>query len=159
MFHKWNKLIKRVQIEKQKLTLFYIVIWTTTWQNQQNECTPSEDSDQPGHPPSLIRVFAVRMKKAWVLRLWSDWSESSLGTQSLCWVCHVVVQFYLFITQKILHVGALTICSKLISISRQFRQPWIDNNYLRSMEAIVWFQSNLTFAKLNIVASSRNAYH
>ena len=23
---------------------------------------PSEDSDQPGHPPSLIRVFAVRMK-------------------------------------------------------------------------------------------------
>ena len=30
-------------------------------------CAPSEDSDQPGHPPSLIRVFAVRMKKAWVL--------------------------------------------------------------------------------------------
>ena len=27
-------------------------------------CTPSEDSDQPGHLPSLIRVFAVRMKKA-----------------------------------------------------------------------------------------------
>ena len=30
-------------------------------------CAPSEDSDQPGHPPSLIRVFAVRMKKACVL--------------------------------------------------------------------------------------------
>ena len=29
-------------------------------------CAPSEDSDQSGHPPSLIRVFAVRMKKAWV---------------------------------------------------------------------------------------------
>ena len=28
---------------------------------------PSKDSDQPGIPPSLIRVFAVRMKKAWVL--------------------------------------------------------------------------------------------
>ena len=27
-------------------------------------CAPSEDSDQPGHSPSLIRVFAVRMKKA-----------------------------------------------------------------------------------------------
>ena len=46
---------------------------------------PSEDSDQPGHPPSLIRVFAVHMKKALVLtyplsaqrRL--GWSESSLG--------------------------------------------------------------------------------
>ena len=41
----------------------------------------SEDSDQPRHPPSLIRVFAVHMKKTWVLiyplsthwRLWSDW--------------------------------------------------------------------------------------
>ena len=30
-------------------------------------CAPSEDSDQPGHPPSLIRIFTVRMKKAWVL--------------------------------------------------------------------------------------------
>ena len=57
-----------------------IQIWAATWQNQQNECAPSEDSDQPWHPPSLIRVFAVRMKKACVLsyplsaqrRLWSD---------------------------------------------------------------------------------------
>ena len=30
-------------------------------------CAPSEDTDQPGHPPSLVRVFAVRMKKPWVL--------------------------------------------------------------------------------------------
>ena len=30
--------------------------WATTWQNQQNECAPSEDSD----PSSLIRVFTVR---------------------------------------------------------------------------------------------------
>ena len=36
---------------------FYIL--ATTWQNQQNECAPSKDSDQPGHLPSLIRVFAV----------------------------------------------------------------------------------------------------
>ena len=48
------------------------------------------------------RVFAVRMKKAWVLsypmstqrrliRLggYPSWSESSLGAQSLCWFCHV----------------------------------------------------------------------
>ena len=45
---------------------------------------PSEYSDQPGHPPSLIRVFAVPIKKAWVLsyplsaqrRLWSDWADA-----------------------------------------------------------------------------------
>ena len=44
----------------------------------------SKDSDQPGHLPSLIRVFAVRMKKHWVLsylksaqrRLWSDWVDA-----------------------------------------------------------------------------------
>ena len=80
----------------------HISIWTTTWQNQQNECAASEDSDQPGHPPSLIRVFYVRMKKAWVLsyplsaqrrliRLGGcpGWSESSLGAHSFCWYCHV----------------------------------------------------------------------
>ena len=38
-----------------------------SWQNQQNDYAPSEDSDQPGHPPSLIRVFAVRLKKVWAL--------------------------------------------------------------------------------------------
>ena len=37
-------------------------IWATTWQNQQSECAPSKDSDQPGHPPSLIRVL-----------LWAQW--------------------------------------------------------------------------------------
>ena len=60
--------------------------WAATWQNQWGDCAPSdlfvlrlnvpvnnfsvmsgrnapsEDSDQPGHPPSLIRVFAVRLK-------------------------------------------------------------------------------------------------
>ena len=47
-------------------------------------CAPSEDSDQPGHTPSLLRVFAARLKKAWVLsyplsakrRLWSDWVDA-----------------------------------------------------------------------------------
>ena len=50
-------------------------------------------------------VFAVRMKKAWVLsyplsvqlrliRLGGcpGWSESSLGAQSFCWFCHVAAQ-------------------------------------------------------------------
>ena len=68
--------------------------WAATWQNQQNECAPSEDSDQPGHPPSLNRVFAVRMKKAWVLSYplsaqRRPWSESSLVAQPHCWFCHV----------------------------------------------------------------------
>ena len=69
-------------------------------------CEPSEDSDQPGHPPSLIRVFAVRMKKHWVLsdplsaqqRLWSDWADAQADLSlhwmhiPFCWFCHAVAQ-------------------------------------------------------------------
>ena len=47
----------------------------------------------PGHPLSLIRVFAVRIKKPWILsyplsahrRLWSDWAYAQADL-SLCWV-------------------------------------------------------------------------
>ena len=35
--------------------------WAATWQNQESECAPSEDSDQPGHQPSLISVFAMHL--------------------------------------------------------------------------------------------------
>ena len=34
--------------------------WAASWQNQQSGCAPSEDSDEPGHPPGLIRVFTGR---------------------------------------------------------------------------------------------------
>ena len=63
-------------------------------------CAPSEDSDQPGHPPSLIRVFAVRMVKAWTLsyplcakrRLWSDWADAQADL-NLCWAHSHFVDF------------------------------------------------------------------
>ena len=69
-------------------------------------CAPSADSDHPGHPPSLIRVFAVRMKKAWVLsyplsvkrRLWSDWADAQpdlslcWAHRPLCWFCREAAQ-------------------------------------------------------------------
>ena len=43
-------------------------------------CAPCEDSDQPGNLPSLIRVFAVRMKKAWVLSYPLNASEDFIQT-------------------------------------------------------------------------------
>ena len=75
-------------------------------------CAPSEDSDQPGHLPSLIRIFAVRMKKAWVLsyplraqrRLWSDWADAQADL-SLHWANTHFVGFvmrrlrYLYLSQ------------------------------------------------------------
>ena len=45
-------------------------------------CAPGEDSDQPGHSPSLIRVFALSMKKVWVFSYplrdskKSDWADA-----------------------------------------------------------------------------------
>ena len=68
-------------------------------------CVPSKDSDQP----SLIRVFAVCMKKAWVLsyplstqrRLWSDWADAQADLSLLwahmpfCWFCHEAAQMSL----------------------------------------------------------------
>ena len=64
-------------------------------------CVPSEDSDQPGHLFSLIRVFAVHMRKAWVLsyplstpwRLWSVWVDAQTDL-SLLWVLMPFCWFY-----------------------------------------------------------------
>ena len=76
--------------------------WNEPWHDKTNKmaCAPSKDSDQPGHPPSLIRVFAVRMKRAWVLsyplsmqrRLWSDRADAQVD-KSLHWVHSHVDRF------------------------------------------------------------------
>ena len=54
---------------------------------------PSEDSDQPGHPLSLIRVFVVRIKKAWDLSYTferTDWADAQADLR-LRWAhCHFV---------------------------------------------------------------------
>ena len=81
------------------ITHMQIVTWSgsnmkTEPRHEKNNkmiCAPSEDSDQPGHLPSLIRVCAVRLKQNWVLsypmsaqrRLSGcpGWSESSLETK------------------------------------------------------------------------------
>ena len=61
------------------------------------------------HPPRLIRVFASRMKKAWVLsyplsaqrRLWSDWADAQADLSlrwvqmPFCWFCHGAAQIHL----------------------------------------------------------------
>ena len=57
------------------------------WQMRRNTAKPTM-----WRPPSLIRVFAVRMKKVWVLsyplsaqlRLWSDWADAQADL-SLRW--------------------------------------------------------------------------
>ena len=80
-------------------------------------CVPSEDSDQLGHPPSLIQislgvrpVWSESSLSAWrklgsLAAHWAQaktliwlggcpgWSESSLCAKSFCWFCHEAAQF------------------------------------------------------------------
>ena len=64
-------------------------------------CAPCEDSDQPGHPSSLISLRCPHEKSLGpelptehtaktLIRLGGcpGRSESSLGAQSFCWICH-----------------------------------------------------------------------
>ena len=93
-------------------------------------CALSEDSDQPGHPPNLIRVFAVpgirpvlpesSLWAQWVakdpsffscgqrrlIRLGGcpSWSESSLAHMPFCWVCHEAAQVTLLYCMGYYHV-------------------------------------------------------
>ena len=46
--------------EKTDFHVTRLVYWPPHDKTNRMTCAPSEDSDQPGHPPSLIRVFAVR---------------------------------------------------------------------------------------------------
>ena len=92
----WPRIVT-TSLEEEAGTLLAVCwTWAATLQNQQNECAPSEDSDQPGHPSSLIRDFAVRMKKVWVLsyplsaqrRLWSDWAHTHFVSFVMSWLTY-----------------------------------------------------------------------
>ena len=68
----------------------YRTVWAAAWQNQQNDCAPIEDSDQPRQLPSLIRVFAVcsmgsqgskvsSCRQRWLIRLGGCPGQSRQG--------------------------------------------------------------------------------
>ena len=40
---RWMDNVKKSILPKHKVS------WAASWENQQNDCAPSEDSDQPGH--------------------------------------------------------------------------------------------------------------
>ena len=95
LFRLWHSLTN-----KQRLQWHSDTEMSRDMTNQQYGCAPNEDSDQPGHPSSLIRIFAVRMKKAWVLsyplsaqqRLWSAWADAQANL-SLHWAHTHFVSF------------------------------------------------------------------
>ena len=105
-------MVFRNQVSSDWLALQEDKIRATSWQNQQNGIAPSEDSDQPGHLPNLIRVFAVRMKKAWVLGY-------PLNAQSFCWFCHEAAceNWPDNLNQYCVHLLALPIAQPILRLS------------------------------------------
>ena len=91
-------------------------------------CASRKDSDQLGHAPSLIRVFAVRMKKAWILSFplsaqrrlggYPGWSESSLGAHALVLVLSWFGSF--------LHVSYLILLDLTICV--WWTEVWMSDN-------------------------------
>ena len=95
-------------------------------------CAPSENSDQPGHPPSLIRVFAVRMKKAWVLSYPLSAIEASDQTgrmpRLICVfagrTCHFLVFFH-EAAQMVISICSVQITYSSLNSNLNFSSPFI----------------------------------
>ena len=97
-----------------KLALWYFK-WATTCQNQQSDCAPSEDSDQPGHLPS------------------PSWSESSQDALSFCWFCHVLAQSHF------MHGTVSFFIPKLVSwVGYAFFQFTAPNEWKKQHSDISW---------------------
>ena len=94
----------------------YGSVWPDIWPKNKYMSliyAPREDSDQYGHPPSLIKVFAVHMKKAWGATHWAHrlirvrWAHSRFvertgWSESLCSQCDLnfMVQWFCLVSQK-----------------------------------------------------------
>ena len=82
--------------------------WATSWQNQQNDCAPSEDWSDCADAQSdqslrcalngFLRIQTLFMRTANTLIGLGGcpgWSESSLCAQSFCWFCHETAHMFL----------------------------------------------------------------
>ena len=127
--------------------------WATSWQNKQNDCAPSEDSDQPGHPPSLIRDFACApwvVKDSGFLRADSEDSDRTGWMPRLIWVFagRTVILLVLswrgsnmFVALPWLHISCLT-----------FVWPRCSHNYI-----IICFQQEVVQHSMYPTESMGNA--
>ena len=100
-------------------------------------CAPSEDLDQPGHPPSLIRVYAVCMKKPLVLsyplsaqrRTSSDWADAQADL-SLRWARTHFVGFvvswliFLFLMMQPRSKAGLQVWQQLVQVGDGCNSGW-----------------------------------
>ena len=97
-------------------------------------------------------VFAVRMKKAWVLsdplsaqrrliRLGGcpGWSESSLGAQSLCWFCHNAAQIYRWCSTRTYQIIAKSFCRIVQYIVHRSLAKYTEHKKKRNISKTIYF--------------------
>ena len=96
-----------------KLSHCLINIWAATWQNQQCDCAPSKDSDEPEHlqsdqslrcphEESLGLNYTLSAQRRLIrLGRCPGWSASSPGPHSVCCFCHLTAHIYLTSSQTV----------------------------------------------------------
>ena len=103
----------------------WIDIWATTWQKQQKEAAPSEDSDQPGHPPRLIWVFAGRTVILLVLSCRGSFYDSyhiyifaiwDAKTPSICMQIYVQVDVFVWHCWRQIIAWCMYDCRQWVSL-------------------------------------------
>ena len=136
--------------------VFALIIWAATWQNQQSECAPSKDLDQPGHPSSLsawrklgsLATHWAHSALSAQQRLWSDWADAQADL-SLHWAHTHFVGFVMSRLILILHRRILWIT---ISRTRKGLQITTQNSWIGKVKwaASCQNQQNVRPAKTQI---------
>ena len=102
------------------------------------DIAPMEDSDRSGHPWSLIKVFAVRWKKVWVLVIathkmhredWSDWS--------FCWFWSGSGSHHLITRSCVHHFGLCPVSGHAEEAKISF---WVASRFHPSYQIQCWEQ-------------------
>ena len=133
---------------------------TLIWQTQHNDCALSKDSDQPGLPPRLIRVFACAQ---WVAKDpsflhadsedWPDWADAQADL-SLSWAHMTFCWFY--------HEAAHTLgkssnrSCKIFKILAKVRRllkktyfvPWYNIDQKEFIKISIWSMLSLIFYRV-----------
>ena len=128
---------------------------------------PSEDSDQPGHPPSLISVFTCAHWVAKVAMFVHAESEGSDQTgrahMSFCWFCREVAlllwvwtvkalaRLFAYVISKYLFLMADSYALKQGNFSVQ-SLPQHSCTYIHVVEKQEFFQRTITVKLFNFVA-------
>ena len=115
-------------------------------------CAPNEDSDQPGHPPILIRVFAVPWMGSFLhaeSEEWSDWADaqadlSSLGAPAIFfWFCHDMAQV---LSERTVNIPVLS-WAIVVCLCDKYQFNW---HKFCSLTCFFVYEVNVTFCPLGI---------